>query len=69
MSSRSNLAPFERRENAAIRFGSMETIAKATSAFERGFKSGEEMCGLEWIDIDRDKILETRRIDEKSPAR
>jgi hypothetical protein len=69
MSSRWNFAGFDSGENAAIRFGSVQTVAKSTAPFERDFESRKEARGFEYIDVDRDEVLEARCVDEKSPAR
>ena len=69
MPSRRNLARCDRCENAAIRFGSMQAIAKPTTAFERRLEAGKEARGLQHIDVHSNEILEARGIDEESSAR
>ena len=69
MPPRWNFARCDRCENAAIRFGSMQAIAKSTTSFERRLEAGEEARSLQHVDVHRNEILEARGIDEESSAR
>jgi hypothetical protein len=69
MPSRWNFARFERREDTAIRFGSMEAVAKSATSFDRRLEAGEEARSLQHIDVHCNEILEARGIDEESSPR